>query len=127
MTMQVTLNVLDEHYRRAQKLAELTGRTVEEVLADWVNELVPDYPIERIEEILKLLPDVQVLRLANSMMGDEQQKRLSDLIELNRSGKLDDEGKAALDELLAEYHRGNMVKGHAIGEALQRGFMQPIP
>ena len=126
MTTQVTLNVLDEQYRRAAQLAVLTGRTVEDVLADQLNNSVPDYPLEHIEEILKLLPDPQVLYLANSMMSEGQQQQMSDLLELNRSGKLDSKQEKLLDDLLKVYHHGNMIKGHAIGEAIQRRLMQPI-
>lgn len=126
MTIQVTLNVLDEQYRRAEQLAALTGRTVEAILTDRLNDFIPDYPLEHIEEIVKLLSDAQVLHLANSMMNTIQNQRMSELLEEQQAGQIDSIGRDELESLLKIYDRGTTIKSYALNEAIQRGLRQPV-
>ncbi len=126
MTLQITINVSEDNYRRAERLAQLTGRTVQDVVEEQLNGSVPHYPLEHIEEIVKLLSDAQVLLLANSMMDAVRLERFSELMERNRSGVISKAERDELESLLKVYHQGNLMKGHAIGEAIQRGLMQPI-
>ena len=123
MALQITINVSEDSYRRAERLAQLTGRTIRDVVEDQLNDAVPNYPLEHIEEIVKLLSDAQLLLLANGMMPAAQQERFSELMQRNRLNSLNSMEREELDVLLKINHQGNLIKGHAVVEALNRGLM----
>lgn len=72
------------------------------------------------------LRDDQVMDIANLQAPPEDQKRLSELLVLNREDELTDEEQAEFDELMRRYNLGLLLKSQGLKEAVQRGLMPPL-
>jgi dsDNA-binding SOS-regulon protein len=115
----MTIEVSDRAMRSAAQLAAQSQQRVEDVLADWVDRLAVELPVE-------WLADDQVLALADLKLEAEQQEELSDLLAANREGVLDTQGQARLDELMHIYRQGMVRKAQALREAVRRGLHPPL-
>lgn len=76
---------------------------------------LPDSPLD-------LWTDDEVRRAASAMMPLGFQRELSDLLADQRESRLTPDGRARLDELMAEYRSGLLAKAKAIAEAARRGM-----
>ena len=114
MNEQITIQVSDRVARQAAHAAVQSRRRVEEVLADWLEWAVTEMPVES-------LSDEEVLGLTELQLTAEQQKTLDDLLEQNREGALDAEGRRHLDELMRIYEHGLLRKAQALRVAVRRG------
>jgi len=119
MSQQVTIQVSEHVIRQAVQVAAQTHRSVEEVLAAWLESATTERPVEE-------LPDDEVLALAELCLTDEQDTSLSELLERNREGTLDAEGQRELDELMRLYEQGLLRKSQALKVAVQRGLREPL-
>ena len=119
MSQQITIQVSEQVVRQAAQVAAETARSVEEVLASWLESVVTELPVEE-------LPDAELLALTELQFTDEQQATLSDLLAQNREGTLDAEGQRQLDELMRLYEHGLLRKSQALRVAVQRGIMSPL-
>jgi hypothetical protein len=72
------------------------------------------------------LPDEEVLALTELQLTTQEQATLSELLERNREGCLDDNGQLALDDLMRIYEAGLLRKSQALRVAVQRGLMAPL-
>jgi hypothetical protein len=115
MSEIVTLKLPEHAVRSAQAVAAKTNRRVEEVLADWINQVAMEVPIDS-------LSDEEILRLCDTQMADEDQNELSDLLARNREGQLDTTDHAKLDALMQAYRRGIVRKAQAWKVAVARGL-----
>jgi hypothetical protein len=84
MSAQITIQVSDQVVRHAAHVAAQTQRQIEEVLADWLERVITEIPVEE-------LSDAEVLALTELQLTVEQQTLLSDLLVHNREGTLDTE------------------------------------
>src|SRR5215210_951465 len=114
MSQQITIQVSAQVLRHAAQVAARTHRSVEDVLATWLEVVTTERPVEE-------LPDEEVLRLT-----DEQESALSDLLERNREGELDADGRRRLDEMMRLYEHGLLRKSQAFKVAVQRGLREPL-
>ena len=117
--LQITLKLNESTYKRAQDIAERTGKPIEEVLSDWMNRFADDVPME-------LLSDKEILDLADAMLPQHEQDELNDLLALNSEGQIDAEQQVRLDELMAIYHNLLVRKAEAIAVAVERGLREPL-
>lgn len=119
MTKIVTLELSEDVARGAREVAARTDRRLEEVLVEWLDHMWAEQPIE-------MLPDDQVLALAEQQMTADENQELSDLLARNREGTLDEPGRARLDELMQVYRRGLVRKARALKVAVERGLRPPL-
>lgn len=119
MSEQITIQVSDEVVGRAATVASQTERRIEEVLAEWLEAVVSDLPVES-------LSDGEVLRLTELELSDEQRSALSDLLERNRENSLDEQDRRHLDELMRVYEHGLLRKAQALRVAVQRRLLEPL-
>jgi hypothetical protein len=121
MTMgrMVTIEISEEAARRAQETAVQSDRRVEEVLAEWIDRLATNPPVDS-------LPDDQILALCRSELGDSQQDELGKLLNGNREGILTAVEQARLDELMQVYRRGLVRKAQAFQVAVARELMPAL-
>jgi hypothetical protein len=119
MSQQVTIQVSEHVIRQAAQVAAQTHRSVEDVLAAWLESVTAERPVEE-------LSDDEVLALAELSLTDEQDASLSDLLERNREGALDAEGQRGLEEMMRLYERGLLRKSQALKVAVQRGLREPL-
>ncbi len=119
MSQQITIEVSEQVVRQATQVAAQTERSVEEVLASWLEAAVNELPVEE-------LSDEEVLGLTELRLADEQQAALDDLLARNREGALDAEGQKQLDELMRLYEHGLLRKSQALRVAVQRELIEPL-
>lgn len=116
MGKRVTLYVTDDILRRAQNIADDSGRETEEVLAEWLDRFVDDLPVE-------MLPDDEVLALCYFEMNRSQKQELRSLLYAHRSRELSAEESRRMDDLLRLYRRGVIRKAQALDIASARGLL----
>ena len=119
LSRRVTIQVSEHLIRQAAQVAAQTHRSVEDVLAAWLESLTTGRPVEE-------LSDDEVLALSELRLTDEQDASLSELIEQNREGKLDADGQRELDEMMRLYERGLLRKSQALKVAVQRGLRESL-
>jgi hypothetical protein len=119
MSQQITIEVSEQVVRQATQVAAQTERSVEEVLASWLEAAVSELPVEELSE-------EELLALTELRLTGEQQAALDDLLAQNREGTLGVEEKKQLDELMRLYEHGLLRKAQALRVAVQRGFVEPL-
>jgi hypothetical protein len=119
MSQQITIEVSEQVVRQAMQVAAQTERSVEEVLASWLEAAAGERPVEE-------LSDKEVLALAESRLTGEQQVALDELLARNREDMLGAEEKKQLDELMRLYEHGLLRKSQALRVAVQRGLIEPL-
>ena len=119
MSQQITIEVSEQVVRQATQVAAQTERSVEEVLASWLEAAVSERPVEE-------LSDEEVLALTALQLTGDQQAALDDLLAQNREGTLGAEEKKRLDELMRLYEHGLLRKSQALRVAVQRGLVEPL-
>jgi hypothetical protein len=119
MDKQITLQLSDRVMRRAETLASQTQRRIEEVLAEWLESLVNELPVEA-------LSDTDVLGLTQLQLSDEQQAAFSELLDRHCENSLDENERWHLDELMRAYQHGLLRKSQALRVAVQRGLLEPL-
>ena len=126
-TIQVTIDLPQEAYKRAKRFAHLLNRDLSVVLAETVVSSLPSLSDEAdaLPSVSKM-SDAMVLELANSTMAEEQDKRLSELLEKQRENLITASEKQELDELMQIYNEGWLRKTAGIVEAVQRGLMERL-
>jgi hypothetical protein len=116
---EITIQVSDKVWRRAETLASQTQRRIEEVLAEWLESVINEPPVEA-------LTDNDVLGLTELQLSDEQQAAFSELLDRNRENSLDEQDRRHLDELMRVYEHGLLRKSQALRVAVQRGLLEPL-
>jgi predicted transcriptional regulator len=130
MSMQVTVTLPDDTYRRAEYLARLTGRDIADVLAETIHLSLQPLGVQHaVDQPVAGLSDADVLAAADSAMDPAQEGRFSDLLEARhalQAGHLTQEDRAALLALMQVYQEGLLRKAQALHEAVQRGLRPPL-
>jgi hypothetical protein len=127
MSTQVTVTLPDEIYQRAERLAQLTGRNVADVLADTiVLSLPPLNPPAKMHKPITDLSDEDVLTLAKLQMHPDQDRKLSLLLDRQQAGALPDAERVELLALMQLYQGGLLRKAQALHEAVKRGLRDPL-
>lgn len=119
MSEHVTIELSEQVARRAESVARLSHRRVEDVLAELLERAVEELPVD-------MLPDEDVIALAGMTLDKDRDDELSGLLTRNREAALDDEAKRRLDELMGVYERGLLRKAQALREAVRRGLLEPL-
>jgi hypothetical protein len=118
-------------YRRLERLAELTQRSVEAVVAQTLASSLPPLPDDLPEEMraeliaLEQLSDDALWEVARSMVAPEQSQQLSMLLEKNRRGVLSDEEQTGLEQLRGMADRLMLRKAYAYVLLKWRGYRLP--
>jgi hypothetical protein len=115
----VTIDISEAVARRGQETAVKSGRRVERVLAEWIDRLVSDPPVDS-------LPNDQILALCRSDLGGRQQNQLGKLLNRHREGILTTAEQARLDELVQGYRHGPVRKAQAFQVAVARELMPAL-
>jgi polyphosphate kinase len=119
MSEQVTIQISDEVVRQAATVASQSKRRLEDVLAEWLESVVSDLPVES-------LSDNDVIRLSELQLPEEQQSELSELLSRNSENSLGEQDRRRLDELMRVYEHGLLRKAQALRVAVQRGLLEPL-
>lgn len=125
MVMQVTVNLPEETYYRAKRLAQLTRREVADVLADALSLSLPSLGEGRALSVHDMT-DAQVLALTKLNLSDEDDERLSVLLNSQQAGQLDEGERSELARLIQIYQDGLLLKSEALAEAVARKLIPPL-
>ena len=129
MGRTIVLDLPDELVERAEYLARLSQRRVDDVLADRLAFLLPplDVPSDELDySSVSDLSDEQVLALAQSQMDLVQNARLRQLQEKRERESLSPAEQAELLSLWQIYEVGSLRKAEALAEAVRRGLLPPL-
>jgi hypothetical protein len=125
MSTEVTVTLPDDVFRRAEHLASLTHRDVEEVLADALRLSLAPIAAEAVSPPpVSSLADDEVVALANSRMKKAQDRRLVLLQRKLGAGALRDEERSEFQGLMHAYLDGLLRKAQALREAVRRGLIE---
>lgn len=125
MMMQVTVNLPEETYRRAKRLAQLTRRDVADVLADTLFLSLPALA-EGKAPVVQDMTDAQVIALTELQLSAVEDERLSELLDKQQAGELTDDERPDLNRLMQVYQEGLLLKSEALAEAVSRGLLSPL-
>lgn len=130
MTTQITLNLSDDIYQKAEYFAQLTNRNVADVLAQVIalsfSPLMPQAGSTESRERLSVatLSNQEVITLTELQMEPEQDQRLSELLYNQQAGTLTDAERSQLWALMQVYQEKLLLKATALREAVQRGLRE---
>jgi hypothetical protein len=110
----VTVELPEELIHQVQAVVSHTHRSFDELLADWVR-------LAGSEPVLDLLPDAEILAVCDTQLEESRQEVLSDLLERNQEGLLDDAERRRLDDLMRTYRASLVPKAQALKVGVNRG------
>jgi predicted transcriptional regulator len=132
MAMQtVTIELPEAIYRAATRIAQATRRPLAAVLQEGIQHSLPpldDLPAEEAEALaqLSILPDAELWRIGASLLSNQEQNELNELLEQQREGELLPPAQERLQWLLDEYGRLLVKKAHAWLLLARRGYHVPV-
>jgi hypothetical protein len=118
-------------FLKLKRAAELTHRSVEEVLIAMVNAVLvepPGLPADLANELaaMYLFSDEALWAAAQSSLSPAEQLRLRQLNRKAGERPLTDAEKAEQEKLLAAYHRSVLRRAKALAILAQRGHHLPV-
>jgi hypothetical protein len=127
MSTRVVVDLPEDVYRRAERLAQLTRREVSDVLADTLAlSLPPLAGTDATEGSLVELSDEELLELTEVQLPPTQDKRLSKLLKKQQATGLSETERTQLQALMQAYQEGLLRKAEALAEAVRRGLHAPL-
>ena len=127
MSTQVRITLHDEVYRRAKRLAQMSNRNIEELLAQAIElSLSSVGPATDTYRPVSKLSDAEVLELSQMQMDAKQERRFSRLLNKQQGGKLSNSEGSELLALMQNYQEKLLRKAQALREAVQRGLREPL-
>lgn len=126
MNTQVVLNLPEDTYRRAAQFAAYARRDLTEVLTATLATALPtSEAINQLNGIAKL-PDREVLALTKLCMEPKADRRLSELLDRQQAGELNDRDNAELAALMRLYEINLLRQSQALAEAVERKLIPPL-
>lgn len=126
MNTQVVLNLPEDTYRRAAQFAAYAKRDLTEVIAATLATALPSSDaINQLNGIARL-PDREVLALTKLRMEPKADRRLSELLDRQQTGALDDRDGAELASLMRTYELGLLQQSQALAEAVARKLIPTL-
>lgn len=119
MNEAVTLEMPTELIQRARAFAEASNRDFDDAMIEWIQRAIAEPAVES-------LTDERLLVLCNSEMPDGHQAELSHLLAEQREGSIVSADQTRLDELMAAYRRGLILKARAVREAVSRNLVPTL-
>ena len=122
----IAVQLPESAYRKLQKAAELTYRSVDEILVSTIETslpAMPDVPTELAEELsaMHLLSDDALWAAVSPTLSQAEQTRLAQLNQLAHERPLTPAEEAEQNDLLAAYGRSILRRGQALAILAQRG------
>jgi hypothetical protein len=126
MSTQVTVILEDDAYDRALSYAAYAQRDVSEIIAATLTSSLPS--IEAIDELKGIckLSNRKIIELTRLRMEPGADRRLSNLLEQQQAGSLNDLERAELAALMKSYELGLLRQSQALAEAVRRGLIPPL-
>lgn len=127
MSTQVILNLPDEVYSQAARLAELMNQDLPRVLAETIESALSPLGASAADLTPVVeLSDTEVLAAADLRMDRAQGRRLGRLLDRQQASKLREAERSELAALMQVYHECLVRKAQALAEAVRRGLREPL-
>lgn len=114
----VTLELPDEVYQRAQRVAQATRRPLEEVVLEWIRP-----PVQVKLPELEHLPNEELLRAARATLPPEHTQRLQELLAAQQQRSLSEDEQREAVELVEQEDFVTLRKARALFLLKQRGIL----
>ncbi len=114
----VTLELPDEVYQRAQRVAQATQRPLEEVVIEWIRP-----PVQVKLPELEHLPNDELLRVARTTLPPEHTQRLQELLAAQQQRSLSEDEQREAVELVEQEDFVTLRKARALFLLKQRGIL----
>jgi hypothetical protein len=125
MSDQITIALPPGVLRRAEFLALRAGQP----LADYLGQTL-QHALEPFGDLSEANPeawsDKEALDYADSQMPEAEDRRLSELLQRQKTGNLQADEQGELTALMALYQRGLLRKSQGLREAVRRGLRPPV-
>ena len=123
----VSVELPEPIFRRLRHIAEVTHRSVEDVLATTVDAALPQtpgVPPEVADDLaaMAVFSDAALWTAAETTLSPEQQRRLNQLTQEGEARLLTDAEAAELTQLIDAYDRAVLRRAKALALLAQRGF-----
>jgi hypothetical protein len=123
----VSVELPEAIFRRLRHIAEVTHRSVEDVLATTVNAALPQtpgVPADVADDLaaLSLFSDAALWTAAQASLSLGQQRRLNQLAEEGETRSLSEAEAAELAQLIDTYDRVVLRRAKAMALLAQRGY-----
>ena len=127
MTTEITVTLPEAVVRRAELLAHRTGRALADVLAETIElSLRPLGTVTAEETPITGWSDAEVLAATAAELSAAEDTRLSELLDRQQAGPLNNGERAELSALIERYEEGLLRKAQALREAVCRGLREPL-
>jgi hypothetical protein len=124
---RITVNLPEDVVERAKRLAERSGRPVEDLLAETIELSFRPLGLQSNGDGPNTdWSDQEVLAAAATELPPADDVRLSDLLERQQATLLAPADRAELAVLLEIYQSGLLRKTQALREAVSRGLREPL-
>ena len=114
----VTLELPDEVYQRARRVAQATRRPLEEVVLEWIRP-----PVQVKLPELEHLPNDELLRAARATLPPEHTQRLQELLAAQQQRSLSEDEQREAVELVEQEDFITLRKARALFLLKQRGIL----
>ena len=121
----LTVTLSDEALQHALVRAEMEGRAVEEFVSQIVEDKLAG-DSDRELALMATLSDDDVLALADFRLSEEESRRTSELLALNREKRLNSSEQAELHRLMDSYTKATLKKALGLAEAVRRKLRPPL-
>ncbi len=127
MSTQITISLPEDVLKRAELLSMRTGRAVADVLSDAITlSLNPLGDRLEDERPPSSWTDKEVLAAAELQLPKADDERLSELLNRQQAGQLNDADRPELTALMQRYQQGLVRKAVGIREAVRRGLCEAV-
>ncbi|WP_017302804.1 hypothetical protein [Spirulina subsalsa] len=121
MTTPITLNLPDNLYQQAARLAAEHQREVSDILLETLALLLTPTT-----QPISTLSDREVYALAQLRLSPTQEKRLSQLLDAQQSGTISTTEQEELNALMTVYETRLLQQAQALNESVKRGLIAPL-
>ncbi len=129
MSVQITLTLSEGIVESAKRVGGSTGQASENVLVNALETFWPAWnalPLDTLYPPVSALTDAQVMALAESKLGVDQNRRLAELQTKGKTTDLSEMERHELVSLLYLYQLGQLRKSEGLAEAVHRGLREPL-
>ncbi|MCI0489138.1 MAG: hypothetical protein L0229_21305 [Blastocatellia bacterium] len=127
MATEVILNLPDDVYNQATRLAQLMNQDVSRVLAETIENALSPLGPSAVDLIpVEELSDSEILAGAELRMDEALGKRLGKLLDRQEAGNLSESERGELTALMQVYHECLIRKAQSLREAVRRGLRETL-
>ena len=127
MSAQVTVTLPEDVLQRAEMMARLTGRPLADVIAGAIElSFRPLGTAAGSARPISAWSDEEVLAAAETGMTEQEDQRLSELLDRQQAGVLTEPERGELAALMQIYQEGLLRKAQALREAVRRKLREPL-